>query len=500
MKECIVGTDMCGTSMKVGAFTKDGERLYLAQRKQIPIITKEGHFYFDKQYQENMLFEMLKEIIQKKFKILSIGIGSCGESVYPIDKEGEIIDNAIAWYCTRTNEQEKEFREKTNEKDIFRICYLKPFYNYSAHKINWFKKHKPNVFNNAVSWVSVDGFINYILTGTKYMSYNQAGTTLLFDTKKRCWSDELLEINELKKETLPELIESGELTGFINEKSKDRLGIKYDIPVSLAGHDTWCGFFALGLGTSKQFEYVPNFTGTAGLTNIGKFIGIKDLVDNDIDYFYSNFSWVIPHVYPDKYHCRGTNTSNYGALLEFTRKLLFNKDKNESWDIYYNRIEKEVEFSSPGANGVRIYASENELDGKRILEGINFLNLRLSSSKADIYRAVIEYLCLLDKKNLNKFEKLNNERKKILVFGGLSKDKSFMKIRASILNRELFIPTEEEVNVLGAAFLGGVGAKLFKDYDKAIESINITCKDVIKPDNNLVDIYHNIYQNGWELD
>ena len=121
MKECIVGTDMCGTSMKVGAFAKDGERLYLAQRKQIPIITKEGYFYFDKQYQEDMLFEMLKEIIQKKFEILSIGVGSCGESVYPIDKKGEIIDNAIAWYCRRTSEQEKEFRDKTEGRDRRKI-------------------------------------------------------------------------------------------------------------------------------------------------------------------------------------------------------------------------------------------------------------------------------------------------------------------------------------------------------------------------------------------
>ena len=98
MKECIIGTDMCGTNMKVGAFTTKGERLYVTGRKNIPIVTEEGHYYFNWEYQRDMLFEMLKEVIENGYKISSIGIGSCGEAVYPLDKDGKIIHNAIAWY------------------------------------------------------------------------------------------------------------------------------------------------------------------------------------------------------------------------------------------------------------------------------------------------------------------------------------------------------------------------------------------------------------------
>ncbi|MCL4378891.1 MAG: hypothetical protein M1409_11070, partial [Actinobacteria bacterium] len=100
MKECLIGTDMCGTNMKVGAFTIKGRRLYETSRKNIPIVTEQGHYYFNWKYQRNMLFEMLKEVINKGYKILSIGIGSCGEAVYPLNKDGQIIDNAIAWYCS----------------------------------------------------------------------------------------------------------------------------------------------------------------------------------------------------------------------------------------------------------------------------------------------------------------------------------------------------------------------------------------------------------------
>ena len=494
MKECLIGTDMCGTNMKVGAFTKDGQRLYVNSRKNIPIVTKEGHYYFNWKYQKDMLFEMLKEVIDNGYKILSIGIGSCGEAVYPLDKDGQIIDNAIAWYCTRTEEQAKEFSKKISEEEVYKICHLKPFYTYSAHKINWYKKYKPDIYKNATCWLNVDGFINYILTGTKYMDYNQAGSTLLLDTKKRNWSDRLFEVNEISKDTFPELIESGKFTGYINGKSKKLLNVDYDIPVSLSGHDSWCGLFALGVGISHKIEFTPNFTGTAGLTNIGKVIDKEDLIKTDTKYFYDNFSWVIPHVYPNKYHCRGNSVACYGALVEYILKILYGSENKEFNEKDYIRFEKEVNNSKPGANGIRIYVSENELKSTRDLNGINILNLKTSNTKGDIYRAILEYLCLMDKSQLENLEKNTGEKKKLLILGGLTKNSAFLKIRASILNRTHYIAKEEEVNLLGAALLGGVGSNEYKDYDDAISNIEVVYKDVAEPDPELVEEYKEIYK------
>ncbi len=492
MKECLIGTDMCGTNMKVGAFTGKGERLYEASRKNIPIITKEGHYYFNWKYQRDMLFEMLKEVIKNGYKILSIGIGSCGEAVYPLNKDGQIIDNAIAWYCTRTEEQAKEFVEKISEEEVYEICHLKSFFTYSAHKINWYKKYKPDIYKNAVCWLNVDGFINYVLTGTKYMDYNQAGSTLLFDTKKRDWSDRLFEVNEISKDTFPELIESGKFTEFVNSQSKKLLNIDYDIPVSLAGHDSWCGLFALGVGITDKIEFTPNFTGTAGLTNIGKIIDREELLKTNTKDLFDNFSWVIPHVYPNKYHCRGNSVACYGALVEYILKIIFGNDKEFANDDYI-RFEKEVYNSVPGANGVRIYVFGNEIKNTWDLPGINILNLKTSNTKGDIYRAVLEYLCLLDKKQLENLEKSTGERKKTLVFGGLTKNNAFLKIRANILNKTQYIAKEEEVNLLGAALLGGVGANIYKDYDDAIGNIEVTYKEMVEPDPELVKEYKEIY-------
>jgi len=481
--------------MKVGAFNRNGGKLHITSRKNIPIISGQGYYYFNWKYQRDMLFEMLKEVISNGYKIVSIGIGSCGEAVYPIDKDGEIINNAIAWYCTRTEEQAKEFEKKISEKEVYEICFLKPFYTYSAHKINWFKKYKPEIYKNAAYWLNVDGFVNYILTGTKYIDYNQAGSTLLFDTRKMDWSEKLFKINEINVETFPELIESGKFTGYVKNNIKEILNIDYDIPVSLAGHDSWCGLYALGIGLSDKTEYTPNFTGTAGLTNIGKIIGKEELARTKAKDYYDKFSWVIPHVYPGKYHCRGNSIASYGSLIEFTLKILFGNDKEFTNDDYL-RFEKEARSSNPGANGVRVYVSENEISGIKKLDGINLLNMKTSNTKGDIYRAVLEYLSAMDKKQLKNLEEITSEKKKLLILGGLTKNRMFMKIRASILNRALYIAKEEEVNLLGAALLGGVGSEIYEDYDDAIGKIEILYKDIVKPDPELVKIYSEINDLG----
>lgn len=496
MKEGLIGIDSCGTNMKVAVFSIEGKRLYITSRKNIPVITKEG-YYFDWKYQKGMYFEMLKEVVDHDYKILSIGISTCGESVYPMDEDGNIIDNAIAWYCRRTEEQKEEFEKKISEKEAYKICFLRSFYSYSAHKINWYKKYKPKIFKKTVCWLPVTGFINYLLTKTKYFDYNQAGTTLLFDTIKKNWSNRLFKINEISKDTFPELIESGKMTGFLTEENKELLGINYDIPVSIGGHDGWCGQFALGVGVSKEAdEYIFSFTGTAGSASIGKVVNKKELENildkKGIEYFYDNFSMVIPHVYPGKYYCvyTGAVVDYYGALLNFIMSFFYNKKAGEITDNDYIEMRKEIDSSKPGANGVRVYVKENDPIKLRDLDGINILNLGISNTRGDVFRAVLEYLCLIDR---NQLKRIGERRKKTYVVGGFVQNKNFMRIRANILNMPQYIAKEEEINALGAALLGGVGAGIYKGYEDSTNRVGIRYKNIVKPDPKLVKEYKKNY-------
>jgi sugar (pentulose or hexulose) kinase len=460
MEEGLVGIDFCGTTIKLGAYTREGEELYFMAKRNVPIVDK-GGYWFDWKYQKKTIIEGLKEIVDRGIKILSIGPGTCGEAVYPIDEDGNILDNAIAWYCRRTEEQQKEFEEKTDPLEVFNICFLKTTHptrptptnilSYSAHKINWYKKYKSEVYKRAACWLNVNGFINYFLTGKKYCDYTEAGTWLLYDTRKWEWSDRLCELNEIPKDVLPELINSLKVTGYVTEENKKYLGIDYDIPVIIGKHDGW------SYTPEEDFkEYAYTYGGTFGGADI-------------IDYMMAFF---------------------------------FNKSLDKLTDEDYERMQEEVDASPPGANGVRIYVDDTRFRPRKMrdLSGINILGIKvpLANNRGDVFRAVLEYLCMmnpssglisLERRGVGK----DYFRKKMVIRGGLAKNRSYMMIMANMFNMPLYKIEGKEQNTLGVALLGGLGAGLYKDLGEVTNIIRPRYSKVYEPDPELVEEYRKIY-------
>jgi xylulokinase len=172
-------------------------------------------------------------------------------------------------------------------------------------------------------------------------------------------------------------------------------------------------------------------------------------------------------------------------------RLLYNKAEDKITDTDYEDMQANIDSSPPGANGVRIYVSQNDLMRKRDLEGINLLNMSLQTSRGDVFRAVMEYLSFTDSQQLVKAER----KKKMYIMGGLVKNKSYAKIRASIMNMPQFIPDEQEINSLGAALLGGLGAGLYSSYEEAADNVALHFEKV-PVDPRLAAEYRRIYGIG----
>ena len=66
------------------------------------------------------------------------------------------------------------------------------------------------------------------------------------------------------------------------------------------------------------------------------------------------------------------------------------------------------------------------------------------------------------------------------------------KVR-DILDRNLYIAKEDQVNLLGAALLGGIGANIYEDYNRAIDEIKVLYTKVIKNNKKMFEEYSNIY-------
>ena len=159
----------------------------------------------------------------------------------------------------------------------------------------------------------------------------------------------------------------------------------------------------------------------------------------------------------------------------------------------------------PGSNGVllmphlRVGSPPNPAE----LSRSTFIGLGTDSNHAVLYRSMLEGMACdvrMIIEGFNKFPQVP-EVKVIQCFGGESKNKLLMEIKASVMNLRLTRLDIAEVVSLGAAVLGGIGAGIFRNLDEALSTLRFGSETVI-PRNDWSRIYkthyEKVYSEAWQ--
>ena len=466
--QVLVGIDIGTTNIKAIAFNTLGEQQYSINKKN-KIIEYDSKEDFDYAYIENTILNMLKEIKNEGFKILSIGISSLAESLVPIFAEDKFI-NTMVWYDRRTESLKESFINKFNsEKTFYHITGLKPNYLYSIHKLQWYQKHEPELFNKVDKWLPLNSFIGYILTGNMAIDYTMASRTGALNIKEKSWSKEIFDHLPYKKDVFPELIASGNKLGEVKDEIKDVIGIDYDIPVSLGGHDHICGSFAV---IAFKDNYLLDSMGTA--ENI---LTIIDKSQLDIESYIKRNVCAGVHVIPDKYYVYKAFDYS-GAVINNIASLFFNKPKEKLNKKDYEKFSKEAENHIKDDILVELFIEQNENNNKFNLKNTNILNISANTTRGEIFLGAIRYISNKAKQVIKDLEKTNKEKYNIIAIGGSTRNNVLMREKQKIINRNIYINQIDEAVTLGAALLGGLGAGFYQDYEDVIKHINRKAKEI----------------------
>jgi xylulokinase len=121
-----------------------------------------------------------------------------------------------------------------------------------------------------------------------------------------------------------------------------------------------------------------------------------------------------------------------------------------------------------------------------------FIGLKMTTSKNDIYRSVLEGVAF----NLKVIMDILDESlgiEDIIVIGGGAKGKVWLQILADIWQKKVVVPRYmEEATSLGAAICGGVSMGIFPDF-KAAGRINPGV-EVMEPRVENKDLYGRLYK------
>ena len=170
------------------------------------------------------VYSFKKALNQAKIKpqeIISVGLTNQRETVVAFDRlTGTPIYNAIVWQCRRTA---KEIEKLTDEQRflIKETTGLVADPYFSASKMSWILKNVPEakylLKEKRLCLGTIDSFITFKLTGRFVTDTSNASRTMLYNINTLEWDEQLLKMWGVKKECLPEVVNSAEIIGEIKE-------------------------------------------------------------------------------------------------------------------------------------------------------------------------------------------------------------------------------------------------------------------------------------------
>src|SRR5918993_1285050 len=135
--------------------------------------------------------------------IEAVGLTGQMHGLVLLDDGGNVLRPAILWNDQRTQSQCDEIHARLGKERFIQLTGNVALTGFTAPKILWVKENEPEVYAKAKHVLLPKDYIRFKLTGEYAMDKADGAGTVLFDLKKRDWSDEVLSALEIPRPWMP---------------------------------------------------------------------------------------------------------------------------------------------------------------------------------------------------------------------------------------------------------------------------------------------------------
>lgn len=461
MKKYILTIDQGTTSTRAILFNKFGMQVYKYQMEFTQIRIKSGFVEHNALEIYETVLECIKNVMNgvnaKAEEIDSIAITNQRETTVLFDKKGNPLANAIVWQSKQSEYIAKEYIDKGYLDFIFKKTGLRINSYFSATKIKYLLENNENVKKHYDDgdclFGTIDTYLLYRLTNGKsfYTDPTNASRTLLYNINTLEWDSELLELFNIKREILPEVLSNNSCFGYMNLNG-------VDIPIcSLIGDQqaSLFGHTAFNVGDIKN----TYGTGCFMLMNIG---------DKPI-YSKNGLLTTIAYMIDGKptYALEGS-VFVAGAAVTWLRDSLHIINSSKETYERASMVQGHDLIIVPAFQGLGTPYWDSDCQGAMF--GITF-----NTTQEAIIKATLEAICYQAKDLMEEMIKETKQNGITLsVDGGASENDYLLQFESDIMQVVIKRPRQIETTALGASYIAGLYTGFFesKDYLKKINEID----------------------------
>ncbi len=199
----------------------------------------------------DVLGELLAQVDPSRLQ--GIGISGQQHGLVVLDERDEVIRPAKLWCDTTTEAEAKAISAQAGRA-------VPP--GFTLPKLLWLKNHEPENFARVKSVLLPHDYVNFLLTGRKFMEAGDASGSGAFDPTKRDFDRALLSwVDQRAPEFVPDLVPADAVAGIVSARAAAEFGLPEGIVVAPGGGDNMMS--AIGSGATSEGATVISL-GTSG--------------------------------------------------------------------------------------------------------------------------------------------------------------------------------------------------------------------------------------------
>ncbi|AXI47981.1 xylulokinase [Sulfitobacter sp. SK012] len=366
--------------------------------------------------------------------VAGIGLAGHMHGATLVDADGVPLRPCMLWNDTRSHAEaaamdaDPRFREITGNI---------VFPGFTAPKVEWVRRHEPEIFAKTAHILLPKDYLRLFLTGEYASEMSDAAGTAWLDTAARDWSDALLNECHLSRSQMPTLVEGSAPSGKLRASLAADLGLPQMIIAGGAGDNAAA---AIGAGV------VQDGTAFLSLGTSGVLFAANDGYRPDPASAVHTFC----HAVPGTWHQMGVILAASDAL-EWLSRLTGQSAAALTSDLGPVEAPSRTLFL-PYLGGERTPHNDASIRGQ-------FLHLDHATDARAATRAVLQGVSFAFADNQAALAATGTKIGSALALGGGAKSAHWLSMLASTLGIQLDVPKDGDFGAsLGAARLGMMAA------------------------------------------
>ncbi len=409
--------------------------------------------------------DTIEKVLADDFDIEACGITNQRETTIVWSRStGEPIHPGIVWQDRRTNKYCKELISKGYEKIVREKTGLVLDPYFSATKIKWILENVDGAQDLAkkgdLLFGTVDTYLIYKLTEEKnhFTDVTNASRTLLFNINTMEWDEDLLNLFEIPKSMMPEVLSCDGNFGnlvFDNKKIPIR-GVIGDQQAALVGQGCFkSGDMKSTYGTGCFL--MVNTEDKPIVINEGLLTTVAYKLNGNVHYAIEG----------SIYSC--------GNIIKWLRdKMLFFNSTHESEKYLNINGDTNNVLFLPAFNGLGAPFWNSDIRG-------GFYGITQDTTINDMVTSAFNSICFQTKEITTILEKYDIKINNLLVDGGMVQNKTFCQMLSNALNKEILTPVNVESTAIGACKVCMLSSEI--DINNLSKEMNS-----YRPDSSLQDV------------